>query len=206
MPSFPLVDDDCLRRYLRARKHDILKAKKMVLSTLEWRKEIGADDIFETFDFKEKAQFHANYPEGFYCTDRHGRPVYVQQPGNIDCAELWKFTTLERSITYHITQQEKYVRKIAPAACVAAGRVDYQSTVLIDMEGVGVSTLTGEVRTIMGKVMQIDQDYYPVSTLSVPSLTKHACISATESDWNAGCSFDTSSRYTDLLNKFTLRL
>lgn len=29
------------------------------------------------------------------------------------------------------------------------------------MDGVGVSTLTGEVRTIMARVMQIDQDYYP---------------------------------------------
>lgn len=87
--------------------------------------------------------------------------MYVQRPGDIDCTALWKFTTLERSILYHITQQERYVNTIAPTAVRKGGRKCFQSTVIIDMDGVGVSTLTGEVRTIMGKVMSIDQDHYP---------------------------------------------
>jgi hypothetical protein len=155
------MDPERLRRYLRGRKHDIAKAKAMVLATLEWRKSVGADTINDTFNFHEKAEFHKNYPEGFFCTDRKGRPVYVQQPGNIDTAALWKFTTMDRCIKYHISQQEKYVNKIAPAASIASGNHQSQSLILIDMEGVGVSTITGEVRTIMGKVMAIDQDYYP---------------------------------------------
>ena len=150
-----------MRRYLRARKHDILKAKEMVLATLAWRKEVGADTIAEDLKFVEKPQFHAHYPEGFFCTDKEGRPVYIQQPGSIDKTELWKFTTMERAISYHITQQEKYVNKIAPAASIVSKGHRYQSVVLIDMEGVGVSTLTGEFRAIMSKVMSIDQDYYP---------------------------------------------
>ena len=116
----------------------------------------------EDLKFTEKTQFHEHYPEGFFCTDRDGRPVYIQQPGNIDTTALWKFTTLDRSIQYHITQQEKYVNTIGPACSVASnGKNRFQSVVLIDMEGVGVSTLTGEVRNIMGKIMSIDQDYYP---------------------------------------------
>lgn len=150
-----------LRRFLRARKHDIAKAKEMILKTVDWRKETGADTIRKTFDFHEREEFHKHYPEGFFCTDREGRPVYIQKPGDIDCSKLWKFTTMERSIKYHITQQERYVFEIAPAAALTGGSKCFQSTVLIDMEGVGVSTLTGEVRQIMGKVMSIDQDYYP---------------------------------------------
>lgn len=145
----------------------------MVLSTLKWREEVGADTILETFDFHEKEKFHQHYPEGFYCTDREGRPVYVQQPGNIDCAELWKFTTMERSIRYHITQQEKYVNIVGPSASVASGKYRFQSVVLIDMDGVGVSTLTGEVRTIMGKIMSIDQDYYPVCFVKLLVVSLH---------------------------------
>jgi len=160
-PIIIISDDNCLRRFLRARKHDILKAKNMVLNTLKWRQEVGVDEIFTSFDFHEKIDFHANYPEGFYCTDRNGRPVYVQQPGNIDCAKLWTFTDLDRTIKYHISQQEKYVRRIAPSAGIVSNGDRFQSLVLIDLEGVGVSTITGEVRTIMGKVMSIDQDYYP---------------------------------------------
>ncbi len=154
-------DLECLRRYLRARKHDILKAKEMVLKTLKWRETVKADTVAEDLNFTEKIQFHQHYPEGFFCTDREGRPVYIQQPGNIDTEELWKFTTLDRAIKYHISQQEKYVKKVGPACTIQAGKQRYQSIVIIDMDGVGVSTLTGEVRNIMGKIMAIDQDYYP---------------------------------------------
>jgi hypothetical protein len=156
-------DHEQLRRFLRARKHDILKAKTMVKRTAEWRIENEIDTILEDFDFHEREAFHAHYPEGFFCTDKFGRPVYVQKPGDIDCNELWKFTDLERSVKHHIQQQERYVKIIAPSAAHKAGdRRAFQSMVIIDMDGVGVSTLTGEVRTIMGRIMQIDQDYYPV--------------------------------------------
>lgn len=133
----------------------------MVVDTLAWRAEVRADSIREEFVFHERARFAEHYPEGFFGVDREGRPVYVQRPGNIDVEKLWEFTTLERAVSHHITQQERYVNVVGPAAGVAAGRDRMQSVVLIDMEGVGVSTLTGEVRAIMGRIMQIDQDFYP---------------------------------------------
>ena len=155
-------DHEMLRRFLRARKHDILKAKTMVKKTIVWRKDNAVDTILEDFHFHEREQFHAHYPEGFFCTDKSGRPVYIQKPGDIDCDKLWEFTDLERSIKHHIQQQERYVKIIAPSAVLKANdRRAFQSVVIIDMDGVGVATLTGEVRTIMGRVMQIDQDYYP---------------------------------------------
>ena len=155
-------DHEQLRRFLRARKHNILKAKIMVEKTVAWRKENGIDTILDDFDFHEREQFHEHYPEGFFCTDKFGRPVYVQRPGDIDCDKLWKFTDLERSVKHHIQQQERYVKIIAPSAALKAGdRRAFQSIVIIDMDAVGVSTLSGEVRTIMGRIMQIDQDYYP---------------------------------------------
>lgn len=39
---------------------------------------------------------------GCYGVDRAGRPVYVQQPGNIDLEQLFKFTTEERCVRYHV--------------------------------------------------------------------------------------------------------
>lgn len=154
-------DDHVLRRFLRARKHNIYKAKVMVLDTLKWRKESDVDTVLTDFQFHEKDQFNKWYPEGFYGVDREGRPIYVQQPGKIDTDQLWKFTTLERCVRYHLQQQERYWRIIAPAASAACGRRHEQSLVLIDMDGVGISTLTSEVRNIMGTIMKIDQDYYP---------------------------------------------
>ena len=53
----------------------------------------------------------------------------------IDTEQLWKFTTLERSVRYHLQQQERYWRIIAPACSIVAGRLRDASLVLIDMEG-----------------------------------------------------------------------
>ena len=117
----PFWDHEQLRRFLRARKHNILKAKTMVERTIAWRKENGIDTILEDFDFHEREQFHEQYPEGFFCTDKFGRPVYVQRPGEIDCDKLWEFTDLERSVKHHIQQQERYVKIIAPSAALKAG-------------------------------------------------------------------------------------
>lgn len=157
----PEFDDHALRRFLRARKHHILKAKVMFLDQLKWRKEEAVDTILTDFVFHEHEEFAKWYPEGFYGVDREGRPVYVQRPGKIDTVELWKFTTMERCIRHHLQQQERYWRIVAPACSLVAGRLHEQSLVIIDMDGVGISTLTGEVRKIMGVILQIDQDYFP---------------------------------------------
>jgi hypothetical protein len=53
----------------------------------------------------------------------------------IDMTQLWKFTTMERCVRYHLQQQERYWRLVAPAASHAAGRLHEQSLVLIDMDG-----------------------------------------------------------------------
>ncbi|KAL6780828.1 hypothetical protein ACKKBG_A08620 [Auxenochlorella protothecoides x Auxenochlorella symbiontica] len=150
-----------LRRFLRARKHDVAAARAMFLSTLKWREEYGADRVLQDFVFNEKPEFAKFYPEGCYGVDRAGHPVYVQQPGNIDLEQLFKFTTEERCVRYHVQQQERYINLIAPACSVAAGRCVDQSLVLIDLQGVGVSTLTSDFRAIVQKVLSIDQAHYP---------------------------------------------
>ncbi|GAB4815807.1 hypothetical protein N2152v2_002853 [Parachlorella kessleri] len=160
-PLPPSTDKLTLRRFLRARKHSLSKAKGMFLDQLEWRKANDVDSVLHGFKFEERDRFFEYYPEGFYGTDRLGRPVYVQQPGKVNTDELWKFTTMERCVRYHIQQQERYLNVVLPSASLASGKIQEQSIVLLDMDGVGVSTLTGEVRKILALIMEIDQDNYP---------------------------------------------
>jgi hypothetical protein len=133
----------------------------MIIATITWRTEVGAYTIIDDFDFHEAELFFKYYPENFYGVCRQGQPVYIQRPGGIDCTKLWEFTTLDRSIKHHIQRQESYVNQILPAASIASGKIQEQSIVIIDMEGVTVSTLTGEVTSIMRTIMKIDQDHYP---------------------------------------------
>jgi hypothetical protein len=38
-------DDATLLRFLRARKFDLVKAKQMIISAEQWRKDFGVDDL-----------------------------------------------------------------------------------------------------------------------------------------------------------------
>jgi hypothetical protein len=46
------ADKYYLRRFLRARQHDIQRAKEMFLKHLQWRKDNGIDIILEDFVFQ----------------------------------------------------------------------------------------------------------------------------------------------------------
>lgn len=53
----------CARRFLRARKFDIPKAKIMWIDTQKWKKAFKVDELYETFDYKEKAEVDKLYPK-----------------------------------------------------------------------------------------------------------------------------------------------
>jgi len=85
------------RRFLRARKFDVPKAKAMLLSAEQWRKDENVDELvrcvcfvksqilpvetplspprtsYRTFEFKEKADVDKYYPQYYHKIDKVGR-------------------------------------------------------------------------------------------------------------------------------------
>lgn len=59
-----------LRRFLRARQHDLKKARDMYAATVKWRAEFGVDTILEDFHFHERDAFISLYPQGYHKTDK----------------------------------------------------------------------------------------------------------------------------------------
>ena len=59
-----------LRRYLRARQHDLKRARDMYAATVKWRAEFGVDTIMEDFHFHERDAFISLYPQGYHKTDK----------------------------------------------------------------------------------------------------------------------------------------
>ena len=59
-----------LRRFLRARQHDLKRAKEMYAATVKWRAEFGVDTILEDFHFHERDAFISLYPQGYHKTDK----------------------------------------------------------------------------------------------------------------------------------------
>lgn len=153
--------DADLLRFLRARSFDVPKARAMYEAMLDWRKEIGADTIKETFRFPERKAAKEMYPHFHHKTDKIGRPVYVERYGQLHLEDLLKITTLDRLLLYHIKEWEILIDWKFPACSKAAGRPISQSLTILDLKGVTMKHLSKQVRSFMQKITRIDQDYYP---------------------------------------------
>lgn len=160
-PLKPLFDKFYLRRFLRARQHDIGRAKDMFLAHLNWRKEMKVDDIIETFHFHERDAFLTLYPQGYHKTDRLGRPIYIQHLGQINVRALAKITTEERMLLFHIQEYERALRYIFPACSLISGKHVSQTLAIMDLKGVGLRHLNADVKRILSSVTRTDQDNYP---------------------------------------------
>ena len=73
----PVPDWYFLRRFLRARQHDLKRAKEMYAATVKWRAEFGTDTILEDFHFHERDAFISLYPQGYHKTDKMVRLTRV---------------------------------------------------------------------------------------------------------------------------------
>mmetsp|Transcript_38738 Transcript_38738/g.86147 ORF Transcript_38738/g.86147 Transcript_38738/m.86147 type:complete len:516 (+) Transcript_38738:123-1670(+) len=158
-----------LRRFLRARSYDLEKATTMWLNYLNWKKEFQVDTILQDFYFGERDRFLDFYPQGYHKLDKMGRPIYIQQIGKINVTEIKKVTSEDRMLKFHIQEYERCVKVILPICSFMAGRNIDQTFGIMDVKGVGLGHLTGEVKRLMTLVTKYDQDNYP-------EMLGHICI------------------------------
>jgi hypothetical protein len=71
--------DSSLLRVLRARKMDLVAAENTYRALVNWRAEVGADTILDTY--KEPEVFKQHFPQGHHGFDREGYPVLIERPG-----------------------------------------------------------------------------------------------------------------------------
>lgn len=154
-------DDYYLRRFLRARGHDLQKAEAMFMNHLKWRKEFGTDTILEDFVYDEREAFLALYPQGYHKVDKLGRPIYIQHLGQINMKAMKNVTTEERMIRFHVQEYERALKYIFPACSRVAGKHVSQTLAVMDLKGLGLRHLSGDVKRILSVLTRIDQDNYP---------------------------------------------
>ncbi|RAL47343.1 unnamed protein product [Cuscuta campestris] len=159
----PVRHDDYheLLRFLKARRFDIDKAKKMWQNMLQWRRDFGADTIMEDFVFNERNEVLQYYPQGYHGVDKLGRPIYIERIGKLKLDKVLGVTTLDRYIKYHVQEFEKSLSVRFLACSRAAKRHIDTCLTILDVEGVTLTNLTKPVRDVIMQLQKIDNDIYP---------------------------------------------
>lgn len=153
----------CLR-FLRARKLKVEKALKMLRDCLAWREANDVDAILdEPLDLEEFKTNARMYPASYHGRDVLGRPVYIERTGSAKFADLVKKLGHDGFVKMHLRAMEYQSRVLLPAASADAGRLVSKMCNVIDVGELSLydTVSHSEVLTVLRKIAQIDQDYYP---------------------------------------------
>lgn len=75
--------------------------------------------------------------------------------------ELFKITSEARMMKYYIREYERLMKYRFNACSKASGIIVEQSFTILDMNGVGMSMLTGKIKDFIKIASNIGQNYYP---------------------------------------------
>lgn len=92
--------------------------------------------FLQEFQFTELDKVKRFYPQGHHGVDKEGRPVYIEQIGKVDAAQLLEVTTIERYLKYHVLEFEKLLNIKFPACSLAVKRHIDSTTTILDVAGV----------------------------------------------------------------------
>ncbi|KAF1970427.1 SEC14 cytosolic factor [Bimuria novae-zelandiae CBS 107.79] len=157
------LDTLTLLRFLRARKFNVELSKQMFIDCEKWRAtyaDVGVKELVRNFDYKERPQIFKYYPQYYHKTDKDGRPVYIEQLGNVDLTAMGKITSQERMIQNLVCEYEKMADPRLPACSRKSGYLLETSCSIMDLKGVGIAKATS-VYGYLQAVSAISQNYYP---------------------------------------------
>ncbi|SNX86032.1 related to SEC14 -phosphatidylinositol/phosphatidylcholine transfer protein [Melanopsichium pennsylvanicum] len=133
--------DTQLLRFLRARSFNVAATRVMYLKAEAWKKEIHLDALVKDFVFSERDQVASHgWCMYFHGTDKLGRPIFIQDLGNMDCTAVFKTTTPERVIQNFAVTLELAVRHRYEACSVSSGRWVDDNFMVVNLAGLGLST------------------------------------------------------------------
>ncbi len=154
------LDDSTILRFLRARKFDVMLAKKMFDDCEKWRKEFGTNTILTDFKYTEKPKVAKYYPQYYHKTDKDGRPCYYEELGAVNIPEMYKITNQDRMLKNLVWEYEAFTNYRLTACSRKAGYLIETSCTILDLKGISLSSIY-QVLSYVRAASNIGQNYYP---------------------------------------------
>ncbi|VUG18583.1 SEC14 [Brettanomyces bruxellensis] len=154
------LDDSTILRFLRARKFDVMLAKKMFDDCEKWRKDFGTNTILTDFKYTEKPKVAKYYPQYYHKTDKDGRPCYYEELGAVNIPEMYKITNQDRMLKNLVWEYEAFTNYRLTACSRKAGYLIETSCTILDLKGISLSS-TYQVLSYVRAASNIGQNYYP---------------------------------------------
>eukprot|EP01062_Namystynia_karyoxenos_P031976 TRINITY_DN2364_c0_g1_i1.p1 TRINITY_DN2364_c0_g1~~TRINITY_DN2364_c0_g1_i1.p1 ORF type:complete len:572 (+),score=132.05 TRINITY_DN2364_c0_g1_i1:134-1717(+) len=157
--AYGTYGDEWVARFLRARasppsKFDIKKSTDMVIASIAWRKEVGADTILDEGPPPHPGIIKAN-PCGFTGYTKNGCCIYIERLGRSELkSAVPGYVPFQELVRYKVYAQELLCRNIWNSPRRLA-------LVVIDTEGVSMAHGTRDMIRFMQMQGKVDADNYP---------------------------------------------
>jgi hypothetical protein len=147
------------QRFIDAEKGDYDKARDRWVQTLHWREEHNVDRLLAL----PHETFHAikgYYPQYFHGRSLRDLPVYYEKPGLIDLTRLKRDGLTLDDLIHHYMYITEYLWTVIEP------RESGRSISVVDVAGIGMSDVGGEVLDFVRKASAFTGAHYP-GTLSL---------------------------------------
>ncbi|KAG8455619.1 hypothetical protein GDO86_001718 [Hymenochirus boettgeri] len=160
MPKLPAncQNDYFLLRWLRARTFNLQKSENMLRKHVDFRKQMDADNVLETWQPPEVAQ---KYLSGGLCGyDREGSPIWYDVIGPLDPKGLLLSASKQDLMKTKMRDCEILNRECQRQS-VKLGKKIEEVIMIYDVEGLGLKHLWKPAVDLYGEVLQMFEDNYP---------------------------------------------
>jgi len=148
-------DSECPSIFILAEFGNVQAGIEHWRKTLEWRKEIGADDALEkphpNFDICKKF-----YPHYFYGRDLAGNVIYVEKIGQVDVDGLKRHGLTAQDVLWHFMYNMEYLWTVLSPS------YDDRMTMLLDASQLNFKNMmVGETKNFVKGLVSMASKHYP---------------------------------------------
>lgn len=165
--SRDILDESLLLlRYLRANNFNIKKTKKHMLTNIEWRRSQNIPELMtktpEQILGCKLSDLMGALPHWHAGYDKTGRPVLFKQQGAFDMKLIKSLCggNFDRMFQYHLWEQE-LMSRMCYEQSLRTRTIIETVVVVLDVKGMGMSSISSDFRAMMNTIVKMDQDGYP---------------------------------------------